>query len=286
MKLYILLLIGVASAQSSSCRAYEYAVHDKNDMFPDNKKYCKECAGGYFSTVMNAESCTAHSVMPASCDGNTYKRAATKSNDNECHEITECFLWQYEHEAPDEAKDRVCKRCPADKRAANPNSSLCDIKFECKSTQYLLNGVCEDMTWCVGGQYVVVKGEMTRNRQCAPCPKGHYNPGTINANECDECPPGKYTYLTGQSECSTGTKCGKGKAIHTDAYRSFDTVCLDCHRGYYSNNDTDRWCTKCDEETEYQPSKNASSCQDKDTCTSGQWVFSDGSLISNRVCKP
>ena len=114
----------------------------------------------------------------------------------------------------DEEGQTSCKKCPSGK-ASDPT----DLVYEC--------------TTCAAGKYA------TRfiNAGNPPRPTQVY---TETANKCLECPPGRYTSMTGQTQCalcSAGYYTPDRSLNNVNSYYSFPytdmTYCIACEDGKY-----------------------------------------------------
>jgi len=142
---------------------------------------------------------------------------------------------------------------------------------------------------------------------CTVCPSTSFAKAvctsTTNAQcqACTVCPSTSFTRVactsTADAQCQACTMCGIGKATNSPCSGTADATCLDCSAGTYGvltsitttigglSTTTDAYgCMACDYGT-YQPLSGQSSCLTCNApCVLGQYMVSDCSGTTNRVC--
>lgn len=108
---------------------------------------------------------------------------------------------------------------------------------------------CEPWANCEVGEYVLVEGSESRDRQCLPCAEDGFS---LQANA---------------PECSPVSECAEGSYVRVTATSTRDQICADCPVGSFSD----------------EP--NLDACERFSDCEPGQYVSEPGSGVADRTCE-
>ena len=165
---------------------------------------------------------------------------------------------------------------------------------------------CAERTTCVGGSYVLIEGDATTDRSCAPCPSGTYSDGPNEAScaewttclageyvirtpsatadrACAACPTGTYTSGPNQSACVETMACPPGTLESAPGSPTSPPMCEPCSAGEHCPGGValPMLCGANDWDHDADP---ATACAARTDCGVGQYVEDDGSATSDRRC--
>ena len=110
-------------------------------------------------------------------------------------------------------------------------------------------GTCPDPPVCVAGTFSPLGGGKNGGgeKACQQCPPGKFSGLTTqtNSSSCQQCPPGKFGTATGASVC---TDCIPGKYSPTSGASS-KSVCINCATGTYVNVTGATTCLECSQDS-------------------------------------
>ncbi|EGD80478.1 p75 neurotrophin receptor b [Salpingoeca rosetta] len=253
----------------------------KGDRYLDGNSCVTKCPTGYFkftnserdNVCRRCTSCDDGTFASTPCDGNTF-------TDTQCSPWSTCDEGEEEDTPPNSVRDRVCRKCEADKEYQDQPGKL----------------FCKSVSVCQRGQYVSTEPTLTTDRQCSacgtgtftnsenaarclPCAAGSFQDET-NSPSCQECGIGMYEPEQGQTQCAEIPPgyYGVGGTISTR------TGIAECPRGYYclGGSHDKQACPP----NQYQSETGQSQCVDLTVCGDGELVSKEPTSISDRECSP
>ncbi|EGD80270.1 hypothetical protein PTSG_13064 [Salpingoeca rosetta] len=253
----------------------------KGDRYLDGNSCVTKCPTGYFkftnserdNVCRRCTSCDDGTFASTPCDGSTF-------TDTQCSPWSTCDEGEEEDTPPNSVRDRVCRKCEADKEYQDQPGKL----------------FCKSVSVCQHGQYVSTEPTLTTDRQCSacgtgtftnsenaarclPCAAGSFQDET-NSPSCQECGIGMYEPEQGQTQCAEIPPgyYGVGGTISTR------TGIAECPRGYYclGGSHDKQACPP----NQYQSETGQSQCVDLTVCGDGELVSKEPTSISDRECSP
>eukprot|EP00055_Hartaetosiga_balthica_P014317 m.77962 g.77962 ORF g.77962 m.77962 type:complete len:2863 (-) comp8558_c0_seq1:272-8860(-) len=250
----------------------------------ENDKCVGKCTAGYFRKMQTDNTnhddnvcapCTICSsgkyALNSECDG-------SKNNDVSCKDWSTCPIAQEEGTAPTATSDRKCVSCPN------------GMEYQDRAGERF----CKAVSNCMHGDYISAQPTVSTDRLCSKCSAGTYT-NAINAASCIKCPPGSSQNAIASPSCND---CGLGKYQPDQG----QTACKDIPPGYYGTGGSPStrtgirlcpagsYCTggafdqrPCPPD-QYQPEEGQTSCNDVTSCTDGEYVKTDPTSQSDRVC--
>ena len=177
----------------------------------------------------------------------------------------------------------ACYACEAGKFSAAAGATVCTVCPDGTYQPSRGSTACRPVTACGVGMMVTRVATTTSDFFCEMCPAGFFG-NVTGAQFCHECSPGYYQDTPGKMVCKAAAVCPPGKHIYLPATPQTDVVCSACLAGTFSANAEAAGCTSCPIDR-YQPEPGATACIPKSTCAPGTYVFSDGSHLTDRVCR-
>lgn len=256
---------------------------------------------GTVSTIVNARDCS------ACTEGTDYQDQPGQST---CIPVTICFPGEEVAQSALVDKNRLCDPCDAGKFSGTTNAETCT---NCPAGFYQDQpgqDHCKALTICQPGSEESTGPRDDRDRGCTICPAGKYSNG-INEGGCSTCPSDTWAPANSSAcipwheECDALTEfesiaptrvndrvcesivtCVPGQFVveDLDVDELSNRVCHDCGQGEYSDTDNSPTCTSCILGVSYQAGQGRTSCHPVRTCSPGQHVSSNPTLLSNRQC--
>eukprot|EP01047_Picozoa_sp_COSAG01_P038316 COSAG01_NODE_3103_length_6578_cov_112.775428_1_plen_745_part_10 len=166
---------------------------------------CEQCPPGRFSSVSGATTCD-------TCRSGTYAPTGSKYVSN----CTSCRLGQYDHDA---SASTPCEQCPPGRFSSVSGATTCDT---CRSGTYAP----------AGSKYV---------SNCTSCRLGQYDHDASAATPCEQCPPGRFSNVSGATTCDT---CRSG--TYAPAGSKYVSNCTSCRLGQYDHDTSAAThCVRC-----------------------------------------
>ncbi len=306
-----------ACSPRATCSAGQYVT---NAGSATTNRTCATCAGGSFSTVSNAATCTAWtSCAPgtyvsssgsstsdqqcASCPAGTYTSSANQSS---CLPQGSCAAGTEQTAAGTATSPPTCTACPAGTYCPGGTS----LKTSCDSSSWdhdqSSTTACLARTVCVPGEYVANDGSTTTNRSCSACGVGAFTTtnnaaictgwticaagsyvsttGTTTSDRaCTPCSSGTYTSLQNQMSCSPVGSCAAGTEQTAAGTTTSPTQCAACPAGTYCAGGTTAK-VNCQSGTWDSDQNSATACAAWTNCLPGQYVSAAGAATTDRQC--
>ena len=228
-------------------------------------------------------------------------RAPTSTGDRAC---SPCPVG---HFCPDRKHKSPCGQ---EDYQPDEGAVACKTRTVCSSTQWETNAptsssdrLCSSHTKCDAGQWEVKAAASHWDRICQDCLVGHRCP---NAVDKIGCAAGTYQPATKQTaclpertctaqqqyetaaptktsnrECADLTVCTDGQYETTAAGSHVNRACKDCPEAHFCPNRKDK--NMCGND-QFQSNPKQTACLAVTTCTPGQWMKSNKTPISDRVC--
>lgn len=125
---------------------------------------------------------------------------------------------------------------------------------------------CAPWTTCAAGQYVATAGSASRDRTC------------------QECGQGTFSMLPNSSACVPLERCPAGTRQLAAGSATAPAVCRACSAGQYCDGRADP--VACSDDTWDHDHNAATPCVAWSECEPGNYVESDGTASTDRVCAP
>ncbi len=303
----------------SDCEAGERVAGEGHE---DADRSCVGCPSGTFSRARNAATCEAWTT----CEAGTFvARAGSASRDRSCVSCAggtdtfgpnrstcvpegSCLPGTVQTAARSGDVPPVCETCAAGQHCPGGERAAVACGNGDGSWDHDADpaSACAERTTCVGGSYVVIEGDATTDRSCAPCASGTYSAGrneamctewsTCSAGEyvvsapsatadraCAACPSGTYTSGPNQSACVEAEACPPGTFESAPGSPTSSPTCDRCPVGEHCPGGTalPMPCGANDWDHDADP---ATACAARTDCGVGHYVGDDGGATSDRRC--
>lgn len=206
----------------------------------------------------------------------------------ECTEQQTCSPGQY-ISAPSPFTRQTCEACP--------NMQYQDAKEGHRET------ACKEQPSCDAGERLASANSKVRRAECERCPQDHFQ--NQEAHQIADCTPWSKCVTKNNKQyqvkkptvfsdrvCGSNVKCNidtqyEKQAPSPDRPRLCVALTA-CTRGQYISKQhryaSDRECSPCDGETEFQADENADACEEMSVCEAGQRVLKTGTAYSDLTC--